>query len=960
MGFKRKVKFLNQCEGNIEKLSFYLDISNKELSCGPCLILKHYYRWALKNIYEIEVSEEDSEGHFLNVIERLDYKVIANMEYEDFRNLLIAYFSLGEIYFNNGSFEKSKEYFTKVTEIMEESIKLGNKYQSEEIQCRSGVVFFELLMWARKNLGDMEQGIEAMELYESIIGEDECLYIEKHYSIYRIAKELNMVATANDAARSIIKMLSTYKGINIDAVEYLTGAKAYEDAIDIATEEYIKNDITHWINAINIVCREGENLSIECVQKVIEFSNLLLRDLRIVEWSTIIFTLYKNVKKDKLALIKVLDYLRGCFNKIKRRDFGSCGQAILVLKEIYDDIRVGKYEKEFLRDYEFDFTMYLMNVAVQNESYEKGLEGAAKLEAIMEVQNINKDVYPYVEECMALCKKKTSTENYNLDIYPWDYLYDNLEILSKEYGINGRITGIDIARNSANKIIVGISNLEDPTVARILNEAVGERIFHKNRDIVFVSNEDMAINHHISNTYSYEVIVKKGLFNHNKSCIMTYENAKYARLTDINVIVIDGHRELRDMDVTYINHILNESIKNRILILVDSKAVDYREVDVNYNETMIKTLINFNNIEVLDMANIIGPKDVLSFIIGEEPECVISQKFEGFNRDITEALTFIEGDIKAVKGAFKERRYTISECGKEYAYIQEELENNHKEFIAKVKSDIDFLRKYAGDKIASVIPDLLEKRLDAIDDLEDMATLKEKAESILSTTVEAWCTKNIYKLMLEQFQVYIAKYPKFYRFHEETIERINDNRKVVIGSHPEFEESMVHIEIKVLDELIQEFLVSYEDFLQSIDYKVTVIPNEKLLSAVKDGIKVMFLKSEEKAENLRAKIKSQVIENKSNISELVTANIEEKLSGLEEQLEASIYEIFKSAKDSVAKEKAMVEGAIAVIDDEYKLIKEKNEAIEAKIKFIKIEALKFSKEVEAEMVYSEDKCYKLW
>ena len=213
--------------------------------------------------------------------------------------------------------------------------------------------------------------------------------------------------------------------------------------------------------------------------------------------------------------------------------------------------------------------------------------------------------------------------------------------------------------------------------------------------------------------------------------------------------------------------------------------------------------------------------------------------------------------------------------------------------------------------------------------------------------------------MLEQFQVYIAKYSKFYSFHEETIERIDENRKNLIASHPEFAENMFNIEVKPLEEIIQEFLINYESFLQSINYKVPVIPNENLFSVVKEGIKVMFLKNEEKAENLRTKIKGLIIENKDNISQLVINNIDEKFDLLQERLQEIIEGIFKGARESIAKEMAMVEGAIKVIDDEFSVIKNKNKVVEEKMQFIEIEALKYSKEVEAGVVYSEDKCYSL-
>ncbi len=956
MNFTRKVKFLNQCEENINKLGFYLDLSDKDLSCGPCLILKRYYKWVLKYIYSLEILEEECENYFLNVIERLDYKVIANMEYGDFRDLLLAYFSLGEIYYNNGNTQLAKEYFLEAADMMEESLKSGSKYQTEEIQENVGIVFFEILMWARKNLGDIEKGAEALELYESIIGEDDCLYVEKHYAIFKTAKELNMVATANEAARCVMKISSTYKNVNVDVVDYLIQVMDYENALEIATDEYIKNDITHWVNIVNTISREAEELNAECVHKIIGFLNLLILDLKIVDWSTIAYTLYMNVRGVELTQVKVLDYLRECFNKVKRSDFSACGQAILVLKNIYEDIRVEKYEKGYLRQYEFDFTLYLMNTAVQNGSYEKGLESAAKLQAIIEVTNINKDIYPYVEQCLAICKEKIKEDSYELDAYPWNYLYDNLEVLSKEYGIENNIKNLDIARNGSNKMIIGISNLEDEKVAAIINKAVGENIFHKGKDIVFVTGEPMEVEHHISDKYSHEIIVKEGLLN-SGICMMTYENSGLARLTDLNVIVIDGHRELRDMDITYMKHILKESLKNKVLILINSEEDGFSEGTLSYNEAMIKSLLTFENIEVLNMKDLKSKKEVLSFMAREVPESIIQHKFKMFNNDILDALNFIKSDIKAVKATFKEKRYIVSESGREYSYIEEELNNNHKEFSNKVNKDIEFLRKYAGEKIVSVIPDLLQTRFVAIDDLEDADTLKEKAEEILSRAVEVWCTKNIYKLMLEQFQVYVAKYSKYYSFHEETIERISDNRKTLISSYPEFAENMFTIEVKELDEIIQEFLVNYESYLQSISYRVAIIPNENLFSAVKEGIKVMFLKNEEKAENLRTKIKTLVLENKDNISKSVIENIEEKLGFLEDKLQEIIDNIFQGAKECVAKEKAMVESAIEAIDEAYAKIEKRNVSVEAKMVFVEIEALKYSKEIEVGVVYSKDKCY---
>lgn len=958
MNFTGKVKFLNQCEANIDKIGLYLDLSKKEISCGPCLILKRYYKWMLKYVYNLEIEDKECESYFLSVIEKLDYKVISNMVYDDFKDLLLAYFSLGEIYYIEGNHEKSKEYFKKVIYMMEEILKEGKKYQTDEIQDKTGIVFFEIYMWARKNIGDMKEASEALEIYESIIGEEECLYIEKHYSIFKKAIELNMPTTANDAAKSVMKLLSTYKGINIEVADYLIQAKEYDNALDIVTSEYIKNDINHWINVVNTISREAKTLSNECVNKILVFVNFLIEDLKIVEWSTVMYTLYMNVRVNKVNQLKVLDYLRSVFSKVKSNDFIACGQAILVLQNIYEDIRVRKYKEEYLREYEFDFTLYLMNTAVQNGHYAQGIESAFKLKGIIELTNINKEVISHIEQCLEICLEKLKREEYNLTTYPWSYLYDNLKLLIKEYDIESQIEDLDTIRNISNKIIIGINSLEDEKIMDIINNIVGERIFHRNKDIVLIGDDDIDIKNYIKGKYSNEVIIKNGLVNSN-CCIMTYENSKFARLTDVNVIVIDGHRDLRDMDITYMKHILKESIKNKVLILFNSKEADFSEGTIKYNETLINTMLNFHNIEFLDVGEVYSKKEILNVITGEIPQSILHYKFEIFDKDIMDTLQFIKEDIKAVKSQFKEKRYNISECGKEYSYIEEELNNNYKEFSTKVKKDIDFLRDYACDKISAAIPDLLQTRFVAIDDLEDVVSLKEKSEEILSKAVENWCSKNIYKLMLEQFQVYIAKYVKYYGFHKETIERINANRKELTISYPEFAENMFDIEVKELDEIIQEFLINYESYLKSINYKVSIIPNDNILNVVKEGIKVMFLKNEEKAENLRAKIKTSVLENNQSISNSIINNIDEKLGDLHEKLQEIIDNIFKGAKEAVAKEKELVESSIVAIDEKFMEIEKKNSEVEVKMNFLEIELFKFRKEVENKLVYNDSKCYSL-
>jgi len=125
LSLNKQIRFLEQCENNISKLNFYLDMSNSNVSCGPCLVLKRYHNWSLKNIYNVDIENKDNKEYFLKVIEKLDYKVIGNMEYADLKSLVIAYFSLGEIYFLENNIELSKSYFTTVIDTMEEFLKGG-------------------------------------------------------------------------------------------------------------------------------------------------------------------------------------------------------------------------------------------------------------------------------------------------------------------------------------------------------------------------------------------------------------------------------------------------------------------------------------------------------------------------------------------------------------------------------------------------------------------------------------------------------------------------------------------------------------------------------------------------------------------------------------------------------------------------------------------------------------------
>ncbi len=167
------------------------------------------------------------------------------------------------------------------------------------------------------------------------------------------------------------------------------------------------------------------------------------------------------------------------------------------------------------------------------------------------------------------------------------------------------------------------------------------------------------------------------------------------------------------------------------------------------------------------------------------------------------------------------------------------------------------------------------------------------------------------------------------------------------------------IDIKPLEELLKKFLVLHDEFLNSINYEVTVIPNENFLSTVADGIKVMFMKSEEKAENTRIKIKNQVIENKDNIASILSNNIMENLRGLSDKLKEEIKDIFEGTLNDITIDKNIVEQAEMDMKKSHEEITKNNEELEVLMKFVDVEVLKYIKQLDHNMIYNKSKCYKL-
>lgn len=476
----QQINFLTKCAKNMDKFQLYLNIGDKKISCEPSLALKKYYKWSLKYLYNEDMEEGEIEGYLKKIIEKEDYKALIKMEYTDFRNLVVAYYSLGEMYFHENQVELAKEYFVKVIEILEETLKSGNRYAHTLMIEKDDVSFFELMMWAKKNLADMREDTASIEEYDGIISEGELLYLQKNYSIYIRCKKLEIVDRAYEAARSIIKVYPEYENVNIDAVEFLRESKSYYNALDIAINEYKRTEEDRWVELVESLCEKHENFNIQCLEKVINFLDLLLWNLKLSSWGSIAVKLYEAIDSWDTALNQYVRYLNSSLNKVnyKTTDFSYFPHCIDIINKVFNHIKLNKYENKELRSYEFNFTFLLLNAAMKNKNYEDVFESVTKLNFISGENNEEKKyIETVIGEYKKTCIENLTLEREDLQEKPWLYLWEKLDYSIKQYdeakdcpllGINAKVSDMknesDLKVNFYNfkdSIFKEISNIEE-------------------------------------------------------------------------------------------------------------------------------------------------------------------------------------------------------------------------------------------------------------------------------------------------------------------------------------------------------------------------------------------------------------------------------------------------------------------------------------------------------------------
>lgn len=789
----QQINFLKNSIEHMDRYTLYLSISDRRITCEPSLALRNYYRWSLKYTYNIELEDSEIFDYFFRIIEKEDYKALSKMEYSDFKSLAAAYYSLGELYFEKKEFGLAKDYFYKVITILEETLKSGNKYGHDIMKEKQDVSFFELMMWARKNIGDMLSGQEALTMYDSIVSESELLYLQKNHLIYNAAKGLNLVDRAYESARNIIKVLPDYENINKDVVEFLKNSKEYFNGLDIAISEYRRTEDEHWIKMVRELCENDSNFNIQCVEKVIQFADILLWNLKLASWSEVILKLYNTVRQWKTALIHLLNYLRKSFKKINCNnvDFSHFPQALEIIKVAYSHINNNKYENVEFREYEIDFLLYMLYAAIHNKKYCEVVESSTKL---LSIANINKQ---------------------------------------------------------------GINNLE-----------------------VITENKNIA----------YKNLVLKD--------------------------------QLEDMPWIYLFHKFNYS----------ASKCEYE------SSLTLDELINFN------------PKSI---------ENLTKNKFDNFKFKLNGEMGKVLNKIKEEEAVMGNELQTILDgiyCCKT---IEEEINTNVKEFSSKIVEDLDFLMQYVDEKMKIAIPDNLESNLNIIDEFNDINSIKQLSEEKYHEGIVKWCNENLQILLSEQFNVYLAKYKNIYLEHMEIINRIEQNRETIINVYKDFANEINPIVFITPEDVSNNFLNSYNEFLNNISYEIKLLPEEKAIQAFTYGIKNVFVKAEGKIENLKKKIKTQIIENKVDISSRLKNKVFENNEELKNKLQNEIDTLFLTIAKEIINDRNSLEKYYDIIKLQYSDLKLRNEEIQVLLNFIEVEIDKYKEQIDSGAIYHNEKCFKL-
>ena len=919
MRLKNQVNFLRKSYEDIKKFDIYLSLCEPEISCEVSLALKRYYTWVLKNNFKIELEDDDVLKYFSNIVKDLSYIPTSKLNYADMKKLIVAHFSLGELYIHKNNRSFAEEHFEKVIEILNNANKNDSKFFNM-VQDEDDITVFELSMWSRKNLGDICSNNEkALVFYESIVSDRELLYLEKNKSIYYISKVMEDVDKAYEAAINIIKVMPDYENVGKDAVEFLRNSKFYLKALEICYNEYYKNEDIYWVNVAISCCNVDKSFNIQCLERTVKFLELLLTTQHFDEWGNLVEALYNAVKNWSTGLQNLLEYLSSTLNKInyKSIDYSNFSNCLPVLKNIYKEILDKKYENRKIRGFEEDFNFYFMMASFRNKNYNDSFEASTRLLA-MKVQGSLKYDINYIEKVLKVSLENVSQNEDNVKIYPWMELINKVNFIGEKCDFNNDITYDEQCRivNRKIKILILCEDLK---------------------------RKEEFLNSMQQNIFKIGNKIESGEF----------------------VVVEDQNIDIADIAIVLLeNNNIEKGIKDKISEL-DYKntskflwivSSDIPDAEVEETKEILKNKGILSHEEIYKESDV---EDIYNKIEESVPNSITMYRYNDFSNLVKKHLKDMD---KETEREFLEKGLEVQSVEDSTFKYEEDLKiikNNIEDFKDKINNDLESLKDYVGNKIDTVVPAIIDSNSRIVDTIEEGKNLRDEAEGAISNKIVDWCNEEIIDMLKNQFNMFLNKYDKVYFSQLDLIRSTNNNTRKIKPIALEFADDIKEVNFISEDDLKIKINNYYEEFLENLDFKFKMFPRKNIIKSIATGLSGIFSKQGDKISNKKELVKAELIEESDIVCDNIYNKIFDKLEELTLKIHMEIDDIFKELIDDIEKNILTSKKIFETKKIERNGLETRNKEIVINISFINSELEKYKKQLLLGVLYCNGTVYKI-
>lgn len=904
---QKQIQFLNMCYKDMNKFNLYLSLAKKEVSCEPCLVMKKYNLWVIKNIYKKHMEDNLKIKFFSDIVNKFQCLPLSKLEDDNICELLIAYYCLGEVYIERNNREFAENNFKKIVTIMEE-----NRYLNLNTNDDGNVTFFELSMWAKKNLGDINNNDEkSLEFYEGVVSDRELLFLEKNKSIYNIAKNLKNMDLVYESIINILKVKNDYENLNKESVVFLRENNEYFKCIDICYKEYIKNQEYFFVDQCAKCCKNDKKFNMDSVEYILNFCDLLLSDLQFENWSILIKALYEVVKDRDAAFYKFLCYIRDNFKKIdcKSMDYSYFQQSVDVLKNLYIDIYNKKYSKKQIREFEKDITSYFVNATYKNGILPEAFDSIIKL-----IYLCNNEDTEYLKEMLDNVVKNIKATDKKINEYPWIELVDKIKLIEEKGIIKCNINYNDQLRTSNDNLKLAF--LSDKfTKETLLNKLL------KNGNSLFTKK-----------------------FNNGTLEVIDVNEEEKLKIVDLIVIPLEVKE--REEALNKIRKYNDISKMHKVVFILDISSIEEDKL-MEVRKFFLDNKENFNI--VFNENN--NYDQFIEFIEDSTPDNITMFRYNEFCNMINNEVEYIKDTMNT---KLKNKKIEVDSM-EEASFLAKELEDeikiNVNNFDKKISNDLIVLKESLESRLFNSIPSIVEDSLFMVDEAEDIKNLNEIAKENITELVNKWCIHHIPNILKKEFDLYMVKYKGIYEEQMQLINRVVDNRNKIFILDKEKAKDFKLINVISYMEMDNEFRNCFEEFLNDINYEFKIFNKNNILRNFAKEISSIFAKQDEKILLKKESIKNNILDQKDNIPKIICDFIFDNIEVLEVKLRNIAEDTFSNLvvtleEDTILSNKIWDEKKL-----EYATLKDLDGEIQLNIDYIYIEIEKYKKQLSYNKLY---------